>query len=45
MDECGFMCAYDRSGRCSQDGGECLKDDCPEWMDCNSCKKADRCEI
>lgn len=46
MTECRFLCVYrDRSGKCRQDKGECLEDDCPEWTDCNCCKRANDCDI
>lgn len=44
--DCDYKCVYlGKNGICKQDGGQCLKEDCPEWMDCNSCKRSDKCEI
>lgn len=39
-----FVCAHLVKGECEQGGGECLKDDCPEWGNCESCQKYEECE-
>ena len=45
MDECKYKCIYNKSGKCAESGGECIREDCTSWQDCDYCRKADRCEI
>lgn len=43
--ECDFKCEYYKKGECQQGGGECVQEDCPNWMNCDSCQRAEDCEV
>lgn len=43
--ECDFKCEYYKKGECQQGGGDCIKEDCPGWMNCDSCRRAEDCEV
>lgn len=43
--ECKFECVYMTNSECQQGGGECIRDCCPEWMDCDNCRKYEDCEV
>lgn len=44
--DCVFKCVYlDANGECKQGGGECIRDCCPEWLDCNNCKSSEYCDV
>lgn len=45
MAECSFRCMYDNRGKCQESGSECIREDCPDWMDCDSCALGDDCEV
>lgn len=44
MDDCGFKCVDLIKGECQQGGGECIRDCCPEWLNCDNCRKYEDCE-
>ncbi len=45
MADCNFKCIHDERGECREGGGECIRDCCPDWMDCDSCERAEDCEV
>lgn len=42
---CDFKCVYEKQGECQQGGGECIRDCCPEYLNCDSCRRAEDCEV
>jgi len=46
MNSCNFNCVYKaKDGTCKQGGGECIRDCCPEYLNCDSCRRAEDCEV
>lgn len=45
MKECEFECVYNKSCECQNGGGECIRDCCPEYLNCDNCQRSEECEV